>query len=88
MKRSVFILATAVVLAVIGLTESFAASTPVDPTLSRVLPKYVPTAADLAYQGTTAGDVAEADVFAVGTALQYTGLVLDRVFSISQGAAR
>jgi hypothetical protein len=31
----------------------------------------------LAYQGTTAGDVAEADVYAVGTALQYTGLVLD-----------
>jgi hypothetical protein len=37
----------------------------------------VPTASDLAYVGLAAGDVAEADVQANGTALQYTGLVLN-----------
>ena len=78
MRRSAFMFAaTVLVLAVIALTKSFAATAPFDPTQSKALPRYVPTAADLAYQGTTVGDVAEADVYAVGTALQYTGLVLD-----------
>src|SRR5579864_8227394 len=78
MKRSAFILTAAVlVVAVTGLTTSLAATGPFDATQSKALPRYVPTAADLAYQGTTVGDVAEADVYAVGTALQYSGLVLD-----------
>lgn len=64
------------------LTAAFAADrsaapTVVDATLGYVPEMYVPTAKDLAYNGVTAGDVAAGDIRAVGTSLQYTGLVLN-----------
>lgn len=78
MKRKVFVSTLVVlVLALMALTAVFAADKPVDATLSAAPTMYVPTAADLAYSGVTAGDVAEGDIQAVGTSLQYTGLVLN-----------
>lgn len=76
---SSFIVLLAVLLT---LTAAFAADrsaapTVVDATLGYVPEMYVPTAKDLAYNGVTAGDVAAGDVRAVGTSLQYTGLVLN-----------
>ncbi len=49
----------------------------VDATLGYTPELYQPTAEDLAYAGVTAGDVAEIDVRAVGTGIQYTGVVLN-----------
>ena len=81
MNRKLVVSTLVVVLAVLlTLTAAFAADKPaavVDATLGYVPEMYVPTAADLAYNGVTAGDVAEADIRAVGTSLQYTGLVLN-----------
>ena len=76
---SSFIVLLAVLLT---LTAAFAADkqaapTVVDATLGYVPEMYVPTAKDLAYNGVTAGDVAAGDIRAVGTSLQYTGLVLN-----------
>jgi hypothetical protein len=49
-----------------------------DATLTAPLLRYLPTAADLSYNAPqAAGDVAEIDIAAVGTALQYTGVVLN-----------
>lgn len=63
--------------ALLTFTAVFAADNPVSPaidaTLGYVPEMYVPTAADLAYIGITAGDEAEGDIQAVGTSLQYTG---------------
>ncbi len=78
MKKKVFVSTLVVlVLALVALTAVFAADKPADATLSAAPTMYVPTAADLAYSGVTAGDVAEGDIQAVGTSLQYTGLVLN-----------
>lgn len=82
MNKKFFVSALVVVLAMLlTLTAVFAADQPaapaVDATLGYVPEMYVPTAKDLAYSGVTAGDVAEADIRAVGTSLQYTGLVLN-----------
>ena len=67
--------------ALLTFTAVFAADNPaspaVDATLDNVPEMYVPTAKDLAYNGVTAGDVAEGDIRTVGTSLQYTGLVLN-----------
>ncbi len=77
-RLHVFVFAVAVLgFVVVASASSFAANTPADATVSRAPLKHVPTAADLAHTGTSVGDVAEADVYAVGTSLQYTGLVLD-----------
>src|SRR5207249_8494474 len=50
---------------------------PVDPTVTRPPLRYVRGPTDAAYFGMAAGDVAEADIQAVGGDLQYTGLVLN-----------
>lgn len=78
MRTRIFVSGIAVVvIAAISLTASFAANRPIDATLSTALPTYKPTPADLANASVTAGDTAAAIVYSVGTALQYTGLVLD-----------
>lgn len=78
MKKKVFVSTLVVlVLALAALTAAFAADKPADATLSAAPTMYAPTAADLAYSGVTAGDVAAGDIRAVGTSLQYTGLVLN-----------
>src|SRR5262245_61396473 len=78
MKVKLFVIAFAVlILTLSALTGVSAAETPADLTLSTAVPAYTPKLADLLYVGTNAGDVAEADVAAVGTALQYSGLILD-----------
>lgn len=73
----IVLLAVLLTLTAVFAADSPAAPTAVDATLSYVPEMYVPTAKDLAYNGVTAGDVAEGDVQAVGTSLQYTGLVLN-----------
>ena len=73
-------LATALLLllpALVVRTRVCAAQTAVDHTLSSTPHPYALRLADLAYKGTSTGDVAEADVEAVGTSLQYTGVVLN-----------
>lgn len=82
MNKKFVVSALVVVLAMLlTLTAVFAADQPaisaVDATLGYAPEMYAPTAKDLAYSGVTAGDVAEADIRAVGTSLQYTGLVLN-----------
>ncbi len=69
-------LAMAICLAVIIPAGVFAAS---DLTLSKTPVMYRPTADDLAYPKgiESTGDVAEVDVAVVGTALQYSGVVID-----------
>ncbi len=82
MNRKFVVSSFIVLLAVLlTLTAAFAADKPaaptVDATLGYVPEMYVPTAKDLAYDGVTAGDVAEGDVLVVGNMDQYTGLVLN-----------
>lgn len=82
MNKKLVVSSFIVLLAVLlTLTAAFAADRPaaptVDATLGYVPEMYVPTAKDLAYNGVTAGDVAAGDIRAVGTSLQYTGLVLN-----------
>lgn len=48
-----------------------------DMTLGKSPQPYIPTYRDLAYNTASAGDAAVADVKVVGTALQYTGVVLN-----------
>src|SRR5262249_41949810 len=50
---------------------------PEDATRATAPLKYVPTPADLAYNGVTAGDVAEADVQAITKDIAYIGVVLN-----------
>ncbi|MCA9940618.1 MAG: hypothetical protein KC418_18400 [Anaerolineales bacterium] len=78
MNKKVFA-STVIVLALVlvALTAAFAADKPVDATVSAAPTMYVQTPADLAYAGITAGDVAEGDVQAMGTSLQYTGVILN-----------
>jgi hypothetical protein len=68
----------ALAIAPIAFTASYAAAaTPVDATLTHALRKYTPTPADLGYNIPSPGNLAIVNVGVSGTALQYTGVVLD-----------
>src|SRR5205809_7764347 len=78
MKAKVLVLASAIfIFALTGFKSMSAAEGVADLTLSKPVARYIPTFRDLTYNAVTAGDAAEADVEAVGTELQYTGLVLN-----------
>jgi hypothetical protein len=55
----------------------FTSENPVDLTRSTPPVRYVPTPADLAYTGTTAGDAASGDIQSLGSDVAYIGLVLN-----------
>jgi hypothetical protein len=75
-KVSVSVVAV-LVLSLAALNMTLKAEGDIDRTLSQPAIMYVPTAADLAYVGTNAGDIAEGDVAVGGSALQYTGVSLN-----------
>ena len=77
MKLTLNLIGVAAIGTALSTTVVFAANSSVDVTVLQPLRAYTPTPADLAYTGVTPGDTAAADVFSVGTNLQYVGLALD-----------
>jgi hypothetical protein len=78
LKTKVFVCAVVVVLLSITLAAStFTAEKPSDPTVDKTPVKYVPKLADLLYGEITTGDVAEADILALGDDVAYIGLLLN-----------